>query len=725
MLVVATLLEKVYGTEVIHSSLYGSVPFVLLWGVLSVAGGIYLFRRRVQKRPVVLALHLSFLLILAGALTTWLCGEQGIIHLREQHETGHFTRADDQSVALPFRVKLEQFDIVYYTGTPAPMDFVSSVVLTDNRGEVVKGEVSMNNIFSHHGYRFYQSGYDEDEGGVTLAVSHDPYGIAVTYTGYALLLLSIAFFCFCRDSHFRRLLKHPLLARGTVVLLLLFCVNELSATELPKALPREVAAGFGDLYILYNDRICPLQTLARDFTVKLYGSPTYKGLTAEQVFTGWMFYYSNWKKQPLIKIKSGEVRHLLGVEGRYASSDDFSNAVNEYKLDEAMRQLTQGERLKARKGIEEANEKYSLIASLYAGRLLKIYPHQQAGSGEVRWFAQGEMLPGNMDESKWIFIRKSLDYIHEMVIKADHEGVAELVSKVKAYQEKEGKGVLPTSHRFEAEKAYNRMGYTKLLSMVCLTIGVFSFFYHVNRTVHRQPLHPGVTAGLSVVLALLFAYLTALIGLRWVISGHVPLSNGYETMQFMAWCAALLSLVFRRRFVMLYPFGFLVCGLTLLVAMMGEATPRITPLMPVLSSPLLSIHVAVIMASYSLFAFMMLNGITALILHGGKGRHAQQIEHLQVVSQLMLYPAVFCLAIGIFVGAVWANISWGRYWGWDPKEVWALITLLVYSLALHTESLPRFRQPLFFHLFAVIAFLSVLITYFGVNLILGGIHSYA
>jgi cytochrome c-type biogenesis protein CcsB len=230
---------------------------------------------------------------------------------------------------------------------------------------------------------------------------------------------------------------------------------------------------------------------------------------------------------------------------------------------------------------------------------------------------------------------------------------------------------------------------------------------------------------LAVGLVGVLLYLTLQIALRWIVSGHVPLSNGFETMQFMAWCSALIALCAMRKFRMALPFGYLLCGFTRLVAMMGEASPRITQLMPVLQSPLLSIHVVVIMIAYSLLAFAMLNGVTAIALRYTKKDCKSEVEYLQVVSSIMLYPAVFLLAIGIFIGAVWANVSWGRYWGWDPKEVWALITMLVYSTALHGRSLSKLQEPMVFHWFTVVAFLTVLITYFGVNFLLGGVHSYA
>jgi ABC-type transport system involved in cytochrome c biogenesis permease subunit len=215
--------------------------------------------------------------------------------------------------------------------------------------------------------------------------------------------------------------------------------------------------------------------------------------------------------------------------------------------------------------------------------------------------------------------------------------------------------------------------------------------------------------------------LTIALALRWIISGHVPMSNGFETMQFMSWATILISLLLARRSMLVLPFGILTAGLALMVASFGESNPQITQLMPVLASPLLSIHVAVIMIAYSLLAFLMLGGVMALIL---RRDHAVG-QRLHIIGQIILYPAVFLLTIGVFIGAIWANVSWGSYWSWDPKEVWALITLIIYALPLHGQSLPMFRKPQFFHGYCVIAFLSVLITYFGVNIILGGLHSYA
>lgn len=732
ILIIATFLEKAFGTSFVADHIYASWFFIGCWGIMTTLGVLYIFKRKLYKRKVAFLFHLSFVVILLGALTTYLFGKQGLLHLREKENAATFVNGKGESCLFPFNVTLDSFQVIYYPGTPSPMDYESSITIVDKAGRTTKGHVAMNSIFAYKGYRFYQSGYDDDGLGTTLAISYDPYGIAVTYTGYGLLLLSIVLFFITPDSQFRRLIKSPFLRKSAAVFLSFICFSAvLTASEIskPKVLPKDVAASFGDLYVLYNNRICPLQTIAKDFTTKLYGKQTYCGLTAEQVFTGWMFYYSSWKEQPMIKIKNPEARQLLGTDGKYASLDDFINPFNEYKLDGALNEIRLGENIPGKRGIEEANEKYNILRIFYSGEMMKIFPCRIDGNAAtVKWFSQGDVLPLDLAEERWFFIRKTPDYIHEMVVKKDYEGIIYTLQKIKAYQQQEAVEVLPSATRFKAEKVYNRLDYTRLLAMMCITIGLLSFVYYCVTVALNKQVNRFVSTVLISLLILVFVYLTVTVVLRWMVSGHVPLSNGYETMQFMAWSSLLIAFLLQTKWMMSLPFGFLVCGLTLLVSMMGESNPQITQLMPVLSSPLLSIHVAVIMVAYSLFAFMMLNGIMAVSLHFFSKDTAHkiiQIERLQVVSRIMLYPALFCLVAGIFVGAVWANISWGRYWGWDPKEVWALITMLIYALAIHVDSLPWFRRTLFFHVFTIVAFLSVLVTYFGVNFILGGLHSYA
>lgn len=731
ILTIATILEKIYGTDFVNEYIYSSVPFVILWGVTAITSLLYIIKSKLHRQPVIFLLHLSLLFILAGAFTTWIYGEQGTMRVRQGEQQTSFTDSKGISHQLPFSITLNQFEIIYYKGTLAPMDFISHISVADKDcHRQIQGKVSMNHIFSYQHYRFYQSGYSEDNEGSVFSVSHDPYGIGITYAGYTLLLLSTVFFFFSPQSRFRQLLKSPLLHRSLTVILLLFAFslnsNFLKANSTsPKVLPREVAEHFGDLYILYNNRICPLQTFARDFTVKLYGSSSYKGLTPEEVLTGWLFYYDSWKNEPIIRIKSNEARKLLEIEGNYARLKDYISTINEYKLEKMMNHIRSGEQVTDKRGIEEADEKFNIINLVCTGAMMKIFPCRNIAGKTLEWYSQSDQLPQDMDNDKWVFIRKSMSYVNEMIVMKKYNDACLLLEKIKKYQQKECDGLLPADNKFKAEKIYNQFDYSKSVAMACICIGLICFIYYCHCMASQKRTSRKAIIILNILLWIVFTYLSAAICLRGYVSNHLPLSNGFETMQFMAWCTLLLTFLLQRKFAMLLPFGFLLCGLTLMVSMLGESNPQITQLMPVLQSPLLSIHVVVIMIAYSLLAFIMLNGVTAVILHQSQKECKEQIERLQIISQIILYPAIFLLAIGIFIGAVWANVSWGRYWGWDPKEVWALITMLVYALALHSRSLPWFHRTMFFHVFCITAFITVLITYFGVNFLLGGMHSYA
>lgn len=731
ILTIATILEKIYGTDFVNEYIYSSVPFVILWGVTAITSLLYIIKSKLHRQPVIFLLHLSLLFILAGAFTTWIYGEQGTMRVRQGEQQTSFTDSKGISHQLPFSITLNQFEIIYYKGTLAPMDFISHISVADKDcHRQIQGKVSMNHIFSYQHYRFYQSGYSEDNEGSVFSVSHDPYGIGITYAGYTLLLLSTVFFFFSPQSRFRQLLKSPLLHRSLTVILLLFAFslnsNFLKAnSSSPKVLPREVAEHFGDLYILYNNRICPLQTFARDFTVKLYGSSSYKGLTPEEVLTGWLFYYDSWKNEPIIRIKSNEARKLLEIEGNYARLKDYISTINEYKLEKMMNHIRSGEQVTDKRGIEEADEKFNIINLVCTGAMMKIFPCRNIAGKTLEWYSQSDQLPQDMDNDKWVFIRKSMSYVNEMIVMKKYNDACLLLEKIKKYQQKECDGLLPADNKFKAEKIYNQFDYSKSVAMACICIGLICFIYYCHCMASQKRTSRKAIIILNILLWIVFTYLSAAICLRGYVSNHLPLSNGFETMQFMAWCTLLLTFLLQRKFAMLLPFGFLLCGLTLMVSMLGESNPQITQLMPVLQSPLLSIHVVVIMIAYSLLAFIMLNGVTAVILHQSQKECKEQIERLQIISQIILYPAIFLLAIGIFIGAVWANVSWGRYWGWDPKEVWALITMLVYAMALHPRSLPWFHRTMFFHVFCIAAFITVLITYFGVNFLLGGMHSYA
>ena len=272
--------------------------------------------------------------------------------------------------------------------------------------------------------------------------------------------------------------------------------------------------------------------------------------------------------------------------------------------------------------------------------------------------------------------------------------------------------------RVNAEILYNSIPTTKILFIVCFVCALISFTLMAYKSIRNLKANVLDQKILPAMLFLATAALGVAFALRWYIADHIPMSNGFETMQFMALCTLAFSSIFHHRFRILLPFGFLLGGFALLVSHLGQSNPQITNLMPVLASPWLSLHVSVIMIGYALLAFTMLTGILGLCI-------SRQAEPLMLFGRLLLYPAVFFLGIGIFLGAVWANQSWGAYWSWDPKETWALITFMVYAIGFHSHSLPWLRSAKRFHGFCILAFLTVLMTYFGVNFFLSGMHSYA
>ncbi len=725
LLAVATIIEELKGTPFVQNYIYHSAVFVSLWGALTAFSLFYIFKSKSYKKPFTLLIHLALVVILSGALTTFLSGKKGLVHLRQGESQNSYETEQGEKGQFPFSLRLVKFKLNYYTGTQTPQDFISQLNISFD-GKSESFEVSMNKVLNFKGYRFFQSGYDEDVQGTHLSVSYDPYGTGITYFGYGLLLCSLILFFFSRRSEFYKLIRSPLLKGGLIILL--FCgvdTQSFAKDNKPlRALTQEQAEDFCDLYLLYNGRVCPMQTLAKDFTLKLYGKDHYKGYTAEQVFTGWLFYYGDWACEPMIKVDSRAVQKILGISDSYTSFVNFFDQRRRYKLLDEMSKLYQGLEVLDKKGIRQADDKYNIIAMLRMGQLTKLFPYKDK-SGLIHWYAPNGELPKDLIQDKRLFFNKGIGYLLDLVHKGEYTEFSNFCKKIKRYQLKEvGLEALPSDTRFQAEKLYNRLDYSGLLFKLSLFIGLLAFFYFIYCLVKSQSPRRLILYVLNLCLILLFAYLTLFIGLRAYVSGHFPTTNGYETMQFLAWAALLGSFFLQFKFRIVLPFGFLLAGLSLLVASLGQSSPQISSLMPVLASPLLSIHVATIMIAYLLFAFMMFNGLAALLLNV-IGDNTKAIKQLQIVSQILLYPGLFLLSIGTFIGAIWANVSWGRYWGWDPKEVWALITMLIYSFPIHTKSLKSFQRPLFFHVFVILAFFSVLFTYFGVNYLLSGLHSYA
>lgn len=735
----ATIVEKSQGTDYAHAHYYGAWWFILIWAVLAALGAFYIIKRKV-KCASTLALHLSFIIILLGALLTHVSAKRGMIHLRIGQPTDTYMAQDEEQgmkeEKLPFSLCLKKFEAKMHDGTNAVADYSSKFTVIDG-DDKSEGEVSMNNIYSHRSYRLYQSSYDEDGKGSVLAINADPYGIPVTYTGYALLFISLVWMLFDPKGGYRKLLKSPLLKKGALITALILSMGNIQTLHAESAtgnlqnavLPKETAEKFGELHILYNDRICPVQTFALDFCKKIYGARSYQGLTAEQVLSGWVFYGNTWASEPFIKIKSGEMKTAMNLPD-YASLNTFFNReMGGYTIGQYVQEYYNGQQDKFHQQAADIDGKIQIIMELREGVSLKVLPytftknvkatkdHPFIKAGTTTWFSPVDKLPQAVEQQHALYIKNVFSLLNGDVKAGNISRVNEFFVKMKKYQEVSSGNSLPTNTQYKAERINNAFPFATILFMANLTLGFIALFYTIYRMTKKREIKI-LNIALPILLGVSFLALTFRLALRWIISGNIPMSNGYESMLTVAWFVMLISILMQLRIRIVMVFGFLISGFFLLVSHINQMDPAIGQMMPVLNSPLLSIHVSIIMMSYALLSLTFICGIMGISLrsHG---------EELQALSRIFLYPALTTMGFGIFIGAIWANVSWGNYWSWDSKETWALITFMIYAVVVHTQSLPVFRKPLVYHIYITLAFLSIAMTYFGVNYFLTGMHSYA
>lgn len=628
-----------------------------------------------KKQPFTLLIHIALVIILAGAIITHFLGIQGTLTLPVGGvPVSKFDKTSGPGDAsFPFQITLEDVRIDFYPGTTTPKDYTSCLRID---GRPI--EVSMNNVAEVQSWRFYQSGISPDNS--TLSVSHDPWGIAVTYTGYILLGVGFIGYFFQKKTPWRSLLR-----RGTTLCCGLLCATSVYAGSSERPLPcmqPALASNLGKAYVYWNGRICPLQTMAHDVTVTLYGGDSYRGMTPEQVLSGWLFYFDTWHRDYSLTHQLSEIE--------YGSLPDK----------------------KERAELERRN----LIHTLGTGEAFAIYPYHTA-AGHVEWLSLTGRRPSQMSLEQWKFMQSLMPRMKSLLLEGKNIQANALVDTLIAGQIKYGgKEVLPSAAKMKAERVYNKLGRPAVAGALCLMLGLVFMYLGIR----KQAWTSQYTLCLKILHRLTLLYVCGIIGLQWWIGSYIPLSNGPQTMMFMSLTALIGALLVRADLVR----GalLLIASIALFVAAMGGRTPQIGTLMPVLASPLLSVHVMLVMSSYTLFLLMAILSAVGL-----STRRSDKADELCRLNRLILLPAVFLLAAGIFIGAVWANQSWGRYWGWDPKETCALVMLFVYSLPLHwgSRKLSGFRKPKVLHIYLLAAVFTVVFTYFGANYLLPGLHSYA
>lgn len=480
---------------------------------------------------------------------------------------------------------------------------------------------------------------------------------------------------------------------------------------------KEIADDMCRVAVQYNGRICPLNTPATEFLAKLSGKNSWQGLSANEVFVSWMIYYTEWEEQKIILVKNREVQRMLGIDDKWASVHDFYTPKHEYKLSDKVNDETLSPALL--NAVRETDEKMQVVAMFYNSEMLHIFPLSVKDSvtgrmGELAWYTPGSTeLPLGTPTAEFQFINHAMDRLTQCILVNDVKGAKEVVAKIRLYQREKADCVMPSERTLRMELSYNRLQQARWLVYLFLTLSFVLCMLSLIKGENRR-----LKSVQYVFVLVAMHWLSLLFFERWWLAGHVPVSSGPETMLFMAWASLVMTLFMARRMPILLSFAPIVSALCMLVATIAQKSPQITPLMPALQTPLLSIHVSVIMISYVLFAMITLLAAYSLWLRSG-----ERFERMTATIRLLLYPAVALLAVGIVVGSIWAKQAWGAYWSWDPKETCALITLIVYAIPLFRRFIPF--TPRWYNLYILFSFLSVLMTYFGANYFLPGMHSYA
>ncbi|MEA1886472.1 MAG: c-type cytochrome biogenesis protein CcsB [Bacteroidota bacterium] len=646
-----------------------------------------------------------------------------------------------EKIEFPFSILLEDFKLERYPGSSSPSGYRSEVVLIDKANNVyMPYSIYMNHILKYQGYRFYQSSYDTDEKGTVLSVNHDRAGIMVTYTGYAALFVFIILTLLNRNTVFRKI--KPSFWRNSGSKLLALVIVFLSLSIASRANPTKIVYDrkkvneFGRVLVQdQRGRTKPLYTLSYDILRKIYRHNSYQAYSPMQVFMGLSTDFRNWQDEPLIKVSNRELRNALGMAEDYVSIDqliDFEKG--EYILSGMIRGVMNkpvAERDKMDKEIIKVDERVNIIMMLARGEFFRIFPLR---NGTYNWGTPLQALENAINKEDSLYIRNILSLYTSALFEGTKTGnfdqADEYLESIINYQRRFAAYELPSEKQVKAEIFYYKSLIFERLFPYYATVGLAMFFILISMIIREKTGRTPLIKFLSVIVLLGFIVHSAGLGIRWYISGHSPMSNGYESLLFISWVTLLAGLFYSRRSSLTLAATVLLGSLTLMVAHLSFMDPEITNLVPVLKSYWLTLHVSVITASYGFLGLGAILGLVNMILYSmnkpdNRIHILKTIDDLSLINYRTLVLGLYFLTIGTFLGAIWANESWGRYWGWDPKETWSLITIIVYAFVIHSRNIKALNSIFAFNILSVYAFSSVLMTYFGVNYYLTGLHSYA
>ncbi len=665
---------------------------------------------------------------------------------------------------LPFSIKLNDFIADKYPGTEKSYSAFKSILEIEDKREnkVFKDSVYMNNILDYDGYRFFQAGFDPDEKGTNLSVNHDFLGTWITYVGYFLLYIGLMAILFDRNTRFAHIKQKldKVKIKKSQLLIFLFMwftiqaqsqhrheddssdanmnLNVSKATELIKKykISQEQADAFGKMVIQdAGGRMKPINTFSSELLRKVSKSDTFEDMDSDQVLLSMTQFPEYWYQIPIIYLKKGNdsIRNIAGIskKTKYARLIDFFDQSGNYKLGKYLEEAyAAAVPNQFQKDFKDIDQKLSLLSDALSGKILKVFPIPNDPNNKWVSFLEINQPTKTALDS----IKNVLPFYLNAVSKSSQSGDYTLPNSLliglKNYQKLYGSKVMLSDSKINSEVLYNKYDIFKKLHYGYLLAGILMLAFSIIGLFHTKKWVVFITNTFHIIIALLFVLHTAGLIVRWYISGHAPWSDAYESMIYVAWATMFFGLAFDIKSKLTVASTAFIVSMILMVAHWNWMDPSIGTLQPVLNSYWLMIHVAVIVASYGPFTLAMMLGIVALFLmifttQKNKEHMKLSIQELTYINELSLTIGLVMLTIGNFLGGQWANESWGRYWGWDPKETWALISIMVYAFVIHARFVPSLRGLWVYNFMSVLAFASILMTYFGVNFHLSGLHSYA
>ncbi len=747
ILAAATFVENSYGPAVAREHFYYAPWFILLQ-LLQAVNLLAMFLqgsyfKRISKGSLIF--HGAFVFIWLGAAVTHYVGVTGIMHIREGETVSSMMRDEGAGMgnaSLPFSVTLDDFRLQRYPGSHSPMSYESDLVIKKGDETPVQATVRMNKVIDIDGYRLFQSSFDPDEQGTILSVSYDRPGMQLTYIGYFLLFAGFVLTLFSKKSRFGRLRRElgEMKKNMPYCVLFLLALSGVAGGQTVHAqqpcVSSQHAGKFGSLVVLNpNGRLEPVNSYTSAILRKLYGADKLNGINSDQFFLNLLSFPDEWGAYPFIKVDNKELLQRFGRSGKYIAWEDVFDSEGNYILTDEVNDIyakPASERKRMDSDLLKLDESVNIVYRIMQHQLLPLFPDENDAQG--KWYSAGDEL--NVFQGKdSLFVSKIMDwYIYELgngVRSGNWEEADKIVGMMNIFQQAKSKTPAIDNQRVKAELLYNQLNLFFWCRLAYLILGGILLFIACGEIIADFKWGKKVCGILIALLVIAFLAHTSGVLLRWYISGRAPWANAYESMICTSWMLVGGGLLFARRFRILPALAGLLGGIMLFVAGLNHLNPEITPLVPVLQSYWLMSHVAIIMIGYVFFALCALTGLFNLILMSllsatNRVKLQFRIREFTLLNEMAMILGLFFMTAGTFLGAIWANVSWGRYWGWDPKETRALISIVVYALVLHIRFIPllKGKTTWCFNLLSVVAILSVIMTWFGVNYYLSGLHSY-